>query len=55
MEKKIYFTPQIELIVLDNEISLALESDPMELDPPFGPNETLNQLDSPFMEEISLD
>jgi len=35
MEKKIYNTPQIELIILDNEISLALESTP-----PAGPDES---------------
>ncbi len=34
MEKKQYNTPQLELIELDNEISLALESAPPE-----GPNE----------------
>lgn len=28
MEKSIYTTPQIERIKLDNEISLALESNP---------------------------
>jgi hypothetical protein len=31
MEKSIYIAPQIELIKLDNEISLALESGPPEL------------------------
>lgn len=35
MEKKQYIAPCIELIKLDNEISLALESSP-----PGGPNET---------------
>lgn len=35
MEKRIYLTPEIELIRLDNEISLALQS---EL-PPEGPEE----------------
>jgi len=34
MEKKKYIKPRIELIFLDNEISLALESSP-----PSGPNE----------------
>jgi len=34
MEKKIYSAPQIEQIILDKEISLALESNP-----PAGPNE----------------
>ena len=33
--KKSYLTPQIEQILLDNEISLALESAP-----PAGPDET---------------
>jgi len=28
MEKRLYITPQIEQIELDNEISLALASDP---------------------------
>lgn len=32
--KNIYITPNIEQIILDNEISLALESNP-----PFGPDE----------------
>lgn len=34
--KKIYSEPQIELIKLDNEISLSLLSDP-----PYGPGETI--------------
>lgn len=29
-EKRIYNTPKVELIILDNEISLALTSDPPE-------------------------
>lgn len=33
----LYNTPRIEIITLDNEISLQLESNP-----PLGPNETLN-------------
>jgi len=37
MEKKTYSTPQIELIALDKEIALILESNP-----PLGPDETLN-------------
>jgi len=37
MEKKKYIAPKIELILLDNEISLALESSP-----PVGPSETFN-------------
>jgi hypothetical protein len=39
MEKKIYSTPCIDLIILDNEISLALESSP-----PAGPEETSTNL-----------
>lgn len=35
--KNIYTSPRIELIVLDNEISLALESSP-----PLGPGEVHN-------------
>jgi len=35
MEKKKYFSPIIELIVLDSDISLQLESNPPE-----GPGET---------------
>lgn len=37
MEKNTYKSPQIEIIVLDNEISLALESTPPE-----GPGESRN-------------
>lgn len=36
MEKKKYISPEIEIVNLDNEISLALESNPME-----GPNEVM--------------
>ncbi len=36
-KKRIYTTPHIEQIKLDNEISLQLESTP-----PFGPDETYN-------------
>ncbi len=49
MEKKTYNAPQIELIILDNEISLALESSP-----PVGPSETLNSIQSPFKKETGL-
>ena len=35
MEKKKYIAPHIEIIFLDNDISLALESSP-----PVGPSET---------------
>ena len=48
--KKSYISPQIELIELDNEISLALESTP-----PAGPSETRNDIstdsfsENPFM------
>ncbi len=34
MEKKKYLSPRIDIILLDNEISLALESSP-----PVGPSE----------------
>jgi hypothetical protein len=40
--KKTYITPQVELVKLDNEISLALESSPPE-----GPNETNNTMTAP--------
>ena len=35
--KKTYITPEIELIVLDNEISLAMESDNNPETEPVGP------------------
>jgi hypothetical protein len=44
-----YIKPHIEIIFLDNEISLALESSP-----PSGPSETLNSIQSPFKQEIGL-
>ena len=51
MEKKIYSTPCIEIITLDNEISLALESS----SPPAGPSETINfNQQSPFKAETGL-
>lgn len=52
--KKKYRKPRIELIFIDNEISLALESTP-----PIGPNETLNSgvensfLNMPFKIDVS--
>jgi hypothetical protein len=49
MEKKKYTVPAIEIIMLDNEISLALESSP-----PAGPSETLNSIQSPFKKETGL-
>lgn len=49
MEKKIYIAPCIEIVLLDNEISLALESAP-----PAGPEETLNSVQSPFKEVKGL-
>jgi hypothetical protein len=49
MEKKKYTAPEIELVELDNEISLALESAP-----PAGPSETLNSVQSPFKQDIGL-
>jgi hypothetical protein len=39
MDKSIYITPEIELIKLDNEISLALESNA-----PVGPGEGYNKV-----------
>ncbi len=39
MKKKIYSSPDIEIIKLDNEISLALES---LVPPPIGPDEVNN-------------
>ena len=49
MEKKIYIAPQVEFILIDNEISLALESAP-----PAGPSETLNSIKNPFKQESGL-
>jgi len=49
MEKKTYIAPKVELITLDNEISLALESSP-----PPGPGETSNSIKSPFKAETGL-
>jgi hypothetical protein len=46
---KTYIAPQIELIELDNEISLALESNPPE-----GPGETQNFQENPFKENVDL-
>jgi len=40
--KKKYIAPQIKLIELDSEISLALESAP-----PVGPSESYNNVSSP--------
>jgi hypothetical protein len=48
--KKKYIKPRIEIIFLDNEISLALESSPPE-----GPGESFNfNQNNPFKEEIGL-
>lgn len=48
--KKTYTVPHIEIISLDYEISLALESAP-----PAGPEESFNlNQNNPFKEEISL-
>jgi hypothetical protein len=50
MKNKEYITPTILLIVLDNEISLALESEP-----PTGPSESFNfNQKNPFKEETGL-
>ena len=50
MEKKKYKAPQVELILIDNEISLALESNA----PPAGPSETFNSVQNPFKQETGL-
>lgn len=47
--KKKYTLPAIEIIMLDNEISLALESSP-----PVGPSESLNSIQNPFKEQTGL-
>ena len=50
MEKKKYITPQVEFILIDNEISLALESVP-----PVGPSESLNlNKKNPFKTDINF-
>ena len=49
MEKNKYITPRIELIVLDNQISLALTSIPPE-----GPGEIGYNNQNPFKTEIGL-
>jgi hypothetical protein len=50
MEKKTYTAPAIEIIFLDNEISLALESNA----PPAGPSETFNSVQTPFKQDSGL-
>jgi len=47
--KRIYTAPQVELILIDNEIALALESAP-----PAGPSETFNSVQSPFKQNTDL-
>jgi len=47
--KKKYTKPRIEIIFLDNEISLALESAP-----PVGPDETFNSVQNPFKQKTGL-
>jgi hypothetical protein len=42
MEKKKYTVPAIEIIMLDNEISLSMESEP-----PYGPDEDYVSVDAP--------
>ena len=49
MEKKKYIKPRIEIIFLDNEISLSLESAP-----PAGPSETINSFQNPYKQESGL-
>jgi len=46
MEKKKYNAPLVEHIILDNVISLELESNP-----PIGPEEVFNYIQSPFKQE----
>lgn len=46
---KIYTSPLIEWIPLDNEISLSMESNP-----PLGPEETMNNCNFPSGIENSL-
>ena len=48
-EKRIYKNPEIQLIKLDNEISLALESSPPE-----GPGESFNNVQTPFKLDSGL-
>jgi len=50
MEKKKYIKPHIEIIFLDNDISLALESSP-----PVGPDEGIGYNQKcPFKHETGL-
>jgi len=46
MEKKKYYAPQVELILIDNEISLALASTPPE-----GPGEIVHNSNQHFTSE----
>jgi hypothetical protein len=46
IEKRTYIVPALKQIQLDNEISLALESNP-----PFGPDETMNKAPQYFSVE----
>ena len=48
--KKKYIMPCIEIIFLDSEISLALES----AAPPAGPSESFNNVQTPFKKESGL-
>lgn len=45
--KRKYIAPHIDIIYLDNEISLQLESNP-----PIGPNESINYMNSQFGDNI---
>ncbi len=49
VEKRIYSIPEIACVELDNEISLALESNP-----PLGPDETFNSIQNPFKGDSGL-
>jgi hypothetical protein len=50
MEKKQYIAPQINMITLDKEISLVMQSET----PPFGPDEGMIIQNSPFMTGTDL-
>jgi len=49
MEKKKYIAPCIEIIILDNEISLALQSAP-----PIGPEELGYNHQNPYKQKTGL-
>jgi len=50
IDKRMYNSPEIVCVTLDNQISLSLESAPPE-----GPNESFNlKQENPFKEEVGL-